>query len=76
MPAGDHGGTDSAEPWAPAASLQTYTAVYYVLADLLMLSLFFHYKFTKRPSQCEWLCPCARPSGPPGGLCAWEEVGR
>ncbi|XP_016050483.1 lysosomal amino acid transporter 1 homolog [Erinaceus europaeus] len=31
--------------------LQTYTAVYYVLADLLMLSLYFHYKFKKRPSQ-------------------------
>lgn len=30
--------------------LQTYTAVYYVLADLLMLSLYFHYKFKKRPS--------------------------
>ncbi|XP_012577890.1 PREDICTED: lysosomal amino acid transporter 1 homolog isoform X1 [Condylura cristata] len=32
------------------APLQTYTAVYYVLADLLMLSLYFHYKFKKRPS--------------------------
>uniref|UniRef100_A0A8C8YNJ5 Solute carrier family 66 member 1 n=1 Tax=Prolemur simus TaxID=1328070 RepID=A0A8C8YNJ5_PROSS len=30
--------------------LQTYTAVYYVLADLLMLTLYFHYKFKKRPS--------------------------
>ncbi|ELW68551.1 PQ-loop repeat-containing protein 2 [Tupaia chinensis] len=30
--------------------LQTYTAVYYVLADLLMLSLYFHYKFKRRPS--------------------------
>ncbi|XP_024605729.1 lysosomal amino acid transporter 1 homolog isoform X2 [Neophocaena asiaeorientalis asiaeorientalis] len=30
--------------------LQTYTAVYYVLADVLMLSLYFHYKFKKRPS--------------------------
>ncbi|XP_029803545.1 lysosomal amino acid transporter 1 homolog isoform X4 [Suricata suricatta] len=30
--------------------LQTYTAIYYVLADLLMLSLYFHYKFKKRPS--------------------------
>ncbi|XP_044093235.1 lysosomal amino acid transporter 1 homolog isoform X3 [Neovison vison] len=30
--------------------LQTYTAVYYVLADLVMLSLYFHYKFKKRPS--------------------------
>nr|XP_058939732.1 lysosomal amino acid transporter 1 homolog isoform X2 [Kogia breviceps] len=29
--------------------LQTYTAVYYVLADVLMLSLYFHYKFKKRP---------------------------
>lgn len=32
---------------------QTYTAVYYVLADLLMLTLYFHYKFKKRPSLCE-----------------------
>ncbi|XP_008146369.2 lysosomal amino acid transporter 1 homolog isoform X1 [Eptesicus fuscus] len=30
--------------------LQTYTAVYYVLADLVMLSLYFHYKFKNRPS--------------------------
>ncbi|EDL13300.1 PQ loop repeat containing 2, isoform CRA_b [Mus musculus] len=30
--------------------LQTYTAVYYVLADLMMLTLYFHYKFKKRPS--------------------------
>ena len=27
------------------ALLQTYTAVYYVLADVLMLSLYFYYKF-------------------------------
>lgn len=32
---------------------QTYTAVYYVLADLMMLTLYFHYKFKKRPSPCE-----------------------
>lgn len=31
--------------------LQTYTAVYYVLADLLMLSLYFHYKFKNRRCQ-------------------------
>ncbi|KAM6218629.1 lysosomal amino acid transporter 1 homolog [Rhynchocyon petersi] len=30
--------------------LQTYTAVYYVLADLLMLTLYFHYKYKKRTS--------------------------
>ncbi|XP_032248293.1 lysosomal amino acid transporter 1 homolog isoform X2 [Phoca vitulina] len=30
--------------------LQSYTAAYYVLADLLMLALYFHYKFKKRPS--------------------------
>ncbi|XP_006883648.1 PREDICTED: lysosomal amino acid transporter 1 homolog [Elephantulus edwardii] len=30
--------------------LQTYTAVYYVLADLLMLTLYFYYKYKKRPS--------------------------
>uniref|UniRef100_A0A8C0K5V0 Uncharacterized protein n=1 Tax=Canis lupus dingo TaxID=286419 RepID=A0A8C0K5V0_CANLU len=37
--------------WCPEPRFpQTYTAVYYVLADLLMLSLYFHYKFKKRPS--------------------------
>nr|KAF6507369.1 hypothetical protein HJG63_015816 [Rousettus aegyptiacus] len=30
--------------------LTTYTAVYYVLADLVMLSLYFYYKFKKCPS--------------------------
>ncbi|XP_037684274.1 lysosomal amino acid transporter 1 homolog [Choloepus didactylus] len=30
--------------------LQTYTAVYYVLADLLILTLYFHYKYKKRTS--------------------------
>ena len=40
--------------------LQTYTAVYYVLADLLMLSLYFHYKFKKRPSLCEYGVPSGR----------------
>ncbi|XP_007933835.1 lysosomal amino acid transporter 1 homolog [Orycteropus afer afer] len=30
--------------------LQTYTAVYYVMADLLMLTLYFHYKYKKRTS--------------------------
>ncbi|XP_013374906.1 PREDICTED: lysosomal amino acid transporter 1 homolog [Chinchilla lanigera] len=30
--------------------LQTYTAVYYVLADLVMLTLYFYYKFKKRRS--------------------------
>ncbi|XP_026916057.1 lysosomal amino acid transporter 1 homolog isoform X3 [Acinonyx jubatus] len=44
--------------------LQTYTAVYYVLADLLMLSLYFHYKFKKRPSLC--LSP-SRPRWRPEG---------
>nr|XP_031539597.1 lysosomal amino acid transporter 1 homolog isoform X1 [Vicugna pacos]XP_031539599.1 lysosomal amino acid transporter 1 homolog isoform X1 [Vicugna pacos] len=39
----------------PPRLLQTYTAMYYVLADLLMLSLYFHYKFKKRPSQ--WSAP-------------------
>lgn len=29
--------------------LQTYTAVYYVSADLVMLTLYFYYKFKKRP---------------------------
>lgn len=37
-----------------SASLsQTYTAVYYVLADLMMLTLYFHYKFKNRSSPCE-----------------------
>nr|XP_010591356.1 lysosomal amino acid transporter 1 homolog isoform X1 [Loxodonta africana]XP_010591357.1 lysosomal amino acid transporter 1 homolog isoform X1 [Loxodonta africana]XP_010591358.1 lysosomal amino acid transporter 1 homolog isoform X1 [Loxodonta africana]XP_010591359.1 lysosomal amino acid transporter 1 homolog isoform X1 [Loxodonta africana]XP_023407765.1 lysosomal amino acid transporter 1 homolog isoform X1 [Loxodonta africana]XP_023407766.1 lysosomal amino acid transporter 1 homolog isoform len=31
--------------------LQTYTAVYYVMADLLMLTLYFHYKYKKRASR-------------------------
>ena len=48
--------------------LQTYTAVYYVLADLLMLSLYFYYKFKKRPSPCEYGGP--RVSG------AWGRPGR
>ncbi|XP_075407538.1 lysosomal amino acid transporter 1 homolog [Tenrec ecaudatus] len=30
--------------------LQTYTAVYYVLADLLMMTLYFHYKYKNRTS--------------------------
>ncbi|XP_066231346.1 lysosomal amino acid transporter 1 homolog [Saccopteryx leptura] len=30
--------------------LQTYTAVYYVLADLVMLFLYFYHKFKRRPS--------------------------
>ncbi|XP_012643145.2 lysosomal amino acid transporter 1 homolog [Microcebus murinus] len=39
--------------------LQTYTAVYYVLADLLMLTLYFHYKFKKRPSLLSAPINCA-----------------
>nr|XP_017201080.2 lysosomal amino acid transporter 1 homolog [Oryctolagus cuniculus] len=34
--------------------LQTYTAVYYVSADLVMLTLYFYYKFKKRPPRCEY----------------------
>ncbi|XP_020828795.1 lysosomal amino acid transporter 1 homolog isoform X1 [Phascolarctos cinereus] len=30
--------------------LQTYTAIYYVLADLLMISLYFYYKYRNRHS--------------------------
>ncbi|XP_068935704.1 lysosomal amino acid transporter 1 homolog [Petaurus breviceps papuanus] len=30
--------------------LQTYTAIYYVLADLLMISLYFYYKYKNRRS--------------------------
>ncbi|XP_045242927.2 lysosomal amino acid transporter 1 homolog isoform X3 [Macaca fascicularis] len=37
--------------------LQSYTAVYYVMADLVMLTLYFYYKFRKRPS------PWARSAG-------------
>lgn len=50
-------GVRSPEPGtepAPLLPLQTYTAVYYVLADLVMLSLYFHYKFKNRPSPCEY----------------------
>lgn len=49
------------------ALLQTYTAVYYVLADVLMLSLYFYYKFKKRPSPCEYGGPWAS-----GAWGAWE----
>lgn len=28
--------------------------MYYVLADLVMLSLYFYYKFKNRPSLCEY----------------------
>lgn len=38
----------------PLLLLQTYTAMYYVLADLVMLSLYFYYKFKNRPSLCEY----------------------
>ncbi|XP_072863863.1 lysosomal amino acid transporter 1 homolog isoform X2 [Chlorocebus sabaeus] len=37
--------------------LQSYTAVYYVMADLVMLTLYFYYKFRKLPS------PWARSAG-------------
>lgn len=45
---------DCSQHPGPPLLLQTYTAVYYVLADLVMLSLYFHYKFKKRPSLCEY----------------------
>lgn len=51
----------------PGPPLQTYTAVYYVLADVLMLSLYFYYKFKKRPSPCEY-----GPLGVRGLGEAWE----
>lgn len=54
---------------APRLLLQTYTAVYYVLADLVMLGLYFHYKFKNRPSPCEYggpLCEARRGSGERG----------
>lgn len=50
---GPRAGDCSQRPGLPLL-LQTYTAVYYVLADVLMLSLYFHYKFKKRPSLCEY----------------------
>uniref|UniRef100_A0A8C5WDT6 Solute carrier family 66 member 1 n=1 Tax=Leptobrachium leishanense TaxID=445787 RepID=A0A8C5WDT6_9ANUR len=34
--------------------LQTYTAIYYVLADLVMLSMYIYYKYRNRPSDCEY----------------------
>lgn len=55
--------------------MQTYTAIYYVLADLLMLSLYFHYKFKKRPSLCEYGVPLSAALGTAGERAAWEEVG-
>lgn len=45
-------------PPGPLFLLQTYTAVYYVLADLVMLSLYFYYKFKKCPSPRECGGPC------------------
>lgn len=51
--------------------LQTYTAVYYVLADLMMLTLYFHYKFKKRPSPRECQEVRWQPRGPGRG----EEAG-
>lgn len=51
--------------------LQTYTAVYYVLADALMLSLYLYYKFKKRPSPCEYGGPGRQG---PGGAGGWEEA--
>ncbi|KAM9299557.1 lysosomal amino acid transporter 1 homolog [Gastrophryne carolinensis] len=35
--------------------LQTYTAVYYVLADLLMLGLYIHYKYRNRDARASLL---------------------
>lgn len=63
-------GTAASAPAHPL--LQTYTAVYYVLADVLMLSLYFYYKFKKRPSPCEYGGPGCW--GPGGGLGGWEEA--
>lgn len=37
----------------PSFSLQVYTAVYYVLADLVMLSLYCYYKAKNRGGGCE-----------------------
>lgn len=60
----------------PLLLLQTYTAVYYVLADLLMLSLYFHYKSKRRPSACEYGGPSVSGlKGQPRGPGAWEEAG-
>ena len=67
----------TASALGPLLPLQTYTAVYYVLADVVMLSLYFHYKFKKRPSPCKCndsLC-VGRLRGQRGGLGAWEEAG-
>lgn len=34
--------------------IQTYTAVYYVLADLLMLSMYFYYKIKNKMNESEF----------------------
>lgn len=38
--------------------MQTYTAIYYVLADILMLGLYFYYKAKNKFSTSECLCQC------------------
>lgn len=48
------------------ALLQTYTAVYYVLADVLMLSLYFYYKFKQRPLRVRHGGPWASGAWGPG----------
>ncbi len=34
--------------------LQTYTAVYYVIADLVMLAMYLYYKIRNRMVESEW----------------------
>jgi len=64
-------GSLSAGRTKPSFSPQVYTAVYYVLADLVMLSLYCYYKVKNRGRGCElglrggWghALPLARPWG-------------
>ena len=46
-------GSRSAGRTYSSFSLQVYTAVYYVLADLVMLSLYCYYKVKNRGGGCE-----------------------
>lgn len=38
---------------APLSNVQTYTAVYYVMADLLMLGMYTYYKVKNKMNQGE-----------------------
>lgn len=40
----------------PLSAVQTYTAIYYVMADLLMLGMYTYYKVKNRMNQGEFVC--------------------